>query len=69
MPAPSATAKGRGMGPWALILPDRGQSFAGKTPVDGVLVSYTIGQEDLRLVRPRALRAIWWLLFVGVLWL
>lgn len=46
-----------------------GRSFSGKTPEAGAPISVTIKDEDLRLVRPRTLRVLWWLAFVGGLWL
>jgi hypothetical protein len=45
-----------------------GRSFAGKSLEGGAPISVTINEEDMRLVRPRALRVLWWAL-VGVLWL
>jgi len=45
-----------------------GRSFAGKASEAAVPISVTIDQKDLRLVRPRGLRVVWWLI-VGVSWL
>lgn len=45
-----------------------GRSFAGKSAAEAVPISVVIAQKDLRLIRPRALKAILWFL-VGVSWL
>ncbi len=67
MPAPSASALGR-MGLWGPIVPDLDRDFSGKTPADAVPISVVIDQKDLRLIRPRTLKVIWWLM-LGATWL
>ena len=45
------------------------RDYTGKSAEAGAPISVTIKDEDLRLVRPRTLRVLWWLALVGVLWL
>ena len=45
-----------------------GRSFAGKASEETVAISVVIDQKDLRLIRPRVLKCLWWLI-VGVTWL
>ena len=56
------------MGLWGVAFPYIDQSPAGKTPAEAVGISVVIDEKDLRLVRPRVLKVVWWLL-VGATWL